>query len=150
MQPIDKQNFLSVKFLGEETIHDLYINAKNEIKDEFFPAKGLGKMRLAKAKSAITSFKKLTNDHFRTIDLMLFYVEIGTNFTKTYGDIDEKFYTSMMSMYDKVIIECEKDEKLFKEFKDRLFDIVVESKGVGWGYPDVLEDLYYSITYLEE
>lgn len=87
------QNYLSVKFLGVETIQDLYVNAKNEVEDEFFPAKGFGKMRLTKAKSVITNFKKLTNDHLKTVDLMLFYVEVGTEFTNTYGDIDGNFIT---------------------------------------------------------
>lgn len=144
------QDYLSVKLLGEETIQDLYENAKAEIENEFFPEKGFGKMRLSKAKSAITNFKKLTKDHLKTVDLMLFYVEVGTEFTNTYGDIDERFYNSMLSMYDKVIAECEKDEKLFHELKDRLYEVVVESDGIGWGYHDGLEDLYYSISFLEE
>ncbi|WP_338061897.1 DUF6155 family protein [Virgibacillus indicus] len=143
------QQYLSVKFLGEETIHDLYESTKKEIEDEFFPNKGFGKMRLAKAKTAITNFKKLTNDHLRTVDLMLTYVEVGTEFTNTYGDIDEKFYSSMYSMYDKVVTECEKDEELFKEFGDRLYSVVIESDGIGWGYHDGLADLYYSISWVE-
>ncbi|MEC5425456.1 DUF6155 family protein [Virgibacillus sp. C22-A2] len=146
----DVHHYLSVKYLGEETIQDLFVNAQKEIKDEFFPDKGFGKMRLAKAKGAITNFKKLSNDHFRTVDLMLFYVEVGTEFTNTYGDIDGKFYDSMNSMYDKVIVECEKDETLFKEIKDRLYAVVAESDGIGWGYHDVLEESYYSISWLEE
>ncbi len=118
--------------------------------DEFFPAKGFGKMRLTKAKSAITNFKKLTNDHLKTVALMLFYVEVGTEFTNTYGDIDERFYNSMLSMYNKVIMECEKDEKLFHDLKNRLYDVVIKSDGIGWGYHDGLEDLYYSISFLQE
>ncbi|WP_240510122.1 hypothetical protein [Virgibacillus profundi] len=81
---------------------------------------------------------------------MLFYVEVGTEFTNTYGDIDGKFYTSMYSMYDKVVLECEKDENLFKELNDRLYKVVVESDGIGWGYHDGLEERYYSIDWLDE
>ncbi|MFD1037796.1 hypothetical protein ACFQ3N_05150 [Virgibacillus byunsanensis] len=53
-------------------------------------------------------------------------------------------------MYDKVITECEKDEKLFHEFKDRLYSVVVDSGGIGWGYHDGLAELYYSISWLGE
>ena len=144
------QQYLTVKFNGEETVKELYLKAKKEIRDEFFPNKGSGKMRLAEAKSTITNFKKLTNDHVKMVDLMVFYVEVGTEFTNAYGDIDERFYSSMYSMYGKVIMECEKDEALFKEFHDRLYGIIVDSDGIGWGYPDGLENLYYSISWLEE
>ena len=147
---IDVAHYLSAKLLGEEVTTDLFESSKKEIKDEFFPSNSFGKMRLAKAKSAITNFKKLTNDHYRTVELMLFYVEIGTKFTKTYGDIDENFYGSMILMYDKVAMECDKDENLFKEIDDRLYEIVVASDGVGWGYPDALADSYYTIQWLDE
>ncbi|WP_404450987.1 DUF6155 family protein [Virgibacillus necropolis] len=146
----DVQHYLSVKFLGEETIIGLFENAMREIKYEFFPDKGFGKMRLAKARGAITNFKKLTNDHHRTIELMVFYVETGTKFTTTYGDIDERFYDSMCSMYNKVVTECEKDKKLFYDFNDRLYAIVVETEGMGWGYHDELSYMYHSISWLDE
>jgi hypothetical protein len=48
-----------------------------KIKNEFFPDRGLGKRRLTEAKREITAFKKSTNDEKRTVDLMLFYVEMG-------------------------------------------------------------------------
>lgn len=146
----DVQSYLSVKFIGEETIIDLLENAEKEIWNEFFPEKGFGKMRLAKAKKTITNFKKLTNDHERTVDLMLFYVEAGTEFTITYGDIDEKFYDSMESTYHKVAKECEKDKELFNKFDKRLYAIVVATEGMGWGYHDGLSDMYYSISWLDE
>ncbi|GGB61219.1 hypothetical protein F3157_17005 [Virgibacillus dakarensis] len=141
----DVKDFLSVKFMGEEKIRELFERAKKEIEDEFFPEKGFGKMRLAKAKRAISDFKKLTGDLFRTIDLMLCYVEVGTEFTNTYGDIDEKFYDSMESMFHKVAKACEKDETLFIHFNDRLRAVVADSGGIGWGYHDSLTDIYNSL-----
>lgn len=144
------QQYLSVKFNGEDTIPELYEKVKKEIIDEFFPDRGFGKMRLSKAKKAITNFKKLTNDHLKTVDLMIMYVEVGTEFTNTYGDIDGQFYSSMESMYHKAVTECEKDEELFNAFHDRLFGIVEDSDGIGWGYHDQLADLYYSIHWLGE
>ncbi|MFD1037795.1 hypothetical protein ACFQ3N_05145 [Virgibacillus byunsanensis] len=50
------QQYLSVKFLGEETTNDLFKNSQKEIEDEFFPDRGFGKMRLAKARSSISNF----------------------------------------------------------------------------------------------
>lgn len=146
----DVQDFLSSKFMGEEAVEELFEKAKKAINDEFFPDRGFGKMRLSEARNAITKFKKTTGDQLGTLDLMLFYVEVGTEFTNTFGDIDGKFYNSMVSMYNKVIIECNKNENLFKIFHNRLFSVVEESEGIGWGYYDDLCDLYYSLEWLAE
>jgi len=144
------QEFLSVKLIGGGVIEKLFEDAKQKIKDEFFPVKGHGKLRLVAAKKAISKFKKLTNNQLKTVDLMLFYVESGTEFTLTYGDIDGKFYDSMESMYAKVIFECEESKVLFDEFHSRLYSIVEKTDGIGWGYHDGLCDLYYSLSWLEE
>lgn len=63
---------------------------------------------------------------------MLFYVEMRTEFTSTYGDIDEKFYTSMLTMFDKVVDECEKSEELYSLLKDRLYSCIIMTEGIGW------------------
>lgn len=146
----DVQQYLSNKFKGEEAIVELFEQTKKKINDEFFPDRGFGKMRLSEAKNAISTFKKLSGDEIKTLDLMLFYVEIGTDFTNTYGDIDSKFYESMFSMYDKVAEECDKDEKIFNIFKDRLYSVVQESGGIGWGYHDALCDSFYSLEWVQE
>lgn len=147
----DVKHYLSNRFIGEEAITSLYEATKKKIENEFFPERGFGKMRLKEAKNAIANFKKLAGDHEKTVDLMLYYVEIGTQFTNTYGDIDAPFYNSMISMYGNVIDACNKDEALFRTFEERLYAIVEESEGIGWGYHDCIYDYYYSIEWpLEE
>ncbi|RKQ33298.1 hypothetical protein D8M06_10870 [Oceanobacillus halophilus] len=99
-------------------------------------------------KKEIANFKKVTDDYLKTVDLELFYVEMGTEYTNSFGDIGEGFYYSMVSMFQKVVEECEKDEEVFQHFKDRLYAVVVNSDGIGWGYHDALEEIYYSICWL--
>lgn len=81
----DVQHYLSTRFIGEDAVQSLYESAKKKIKDEFFPDRGFGKMRLKEAKNAISNFKKLANDDMKTVDLMIYYVEMGTEFTNAYG-----------------------------------------------------------------
>jgi hypothetical protein len=146
----DVKEYLSIKFSGEEAIDELYMKTKKKITDEFFPDKGFGKMRLAEAKKAISNFQKITDHRVKAIDLMLYYVEIGTEFTNTYGDIDERFYNSMNSMYNKVADECDKDVEMFNSLKERLYSVVEESDGIGWGYHDDLANRYYSIKWINK
>ncbi|CAI9390012.1 DUF6155 family protein [Niallia sp. Sow4_A1] len=146
----DVQQYLSNKFIGEEAIKDLYERTKKIVRDEFFPERGFAKMRLGVARDAISTFKKLSSDEGKTIDLMLYFVETGTKFTNTYGDIEEKFYNSMVSMYNKVVNECNKSEGFYNIFKDRLYSIVGDTDGIGWGYHDDICAIYYSLDWLEE
>jgi hypothetical protein len=54
----------------------------------------------------------------------------------------------MVSIYNKVVIECNNNEKLFIIFQERLYSVVQESEGIGCGYHDDLFDIYYSIKWI--
>lgn len=127
---------------GEDDGLSLLIKHKNIIENEFFPKKGDGKGRLSVAKKAITEFKKLSNNKQQIAELMLFYVETGVNYTNSYGDIDESFYFSMESMYEKVVNFIEANN-LKKQFKDRCLRVVHETESMGWGFHDQLCEIYY-------
>lgn len=47
------------------------------------------------AKKAISDFRKIYNKEEHIIDLMIFYVEIGTELSDKYGDMYEQFYTTV-------------------------------------------------------
>lgn len=134
----DVQSYLSVQFLGEEAVSELFNEAKITVGNEFFPSKGYGKLRLSEAKKAISNFKKTTNNHLLTTELMLYYVEQGVEFTNTYGDIDERFYISMETMYEKVIKICNEEKEFIQIFKERLKTVVTDTDGIGWGFHDQL------------
>lgn len=139
------QSFLSSRFMGEEAIQSMFETAKKKIEDEFFPERGYAKLRLKEAKNVISQFKKLTKDELKTIDLMIVYVEKGTEFTNAYGDFDERFYDSMLSMFGKACVECSKNEEVYHLFKDRLYNILESSVDNGWGYHDGLCEIYFSM-----
>ncbi len=114
---------------------------KSLVTHEFFPARGHGKARLSIAKKAVTDFKKISPSKTALIDLMLHYVEMGVRFTNEYGDIDEPFYNSMEGMYDKVL-KLLLQEGIKQEFQQRCRRIVTDTDGIGWGFHDVLADMY--------
>lgn len=144
----DVKNYIYVQMSPDEAIEDLYNQAKITIVNEFFPQKGYGKTRLSIAKKAITEFKKYSGDEVKTIDLMIYYVELGVNFTKAYGDISESFYSSMESMYGNVIRKVTSDDALIRLYKRRMENIVSKTRGIGWGFHDNLAQLFY--TYISD
>ena len=102
--------------------------------------------------AAISSFGKVCSDVSMVIDLQLYYVECGVEFTNTYGDINESFYSSMERMYWAVIEKLNKsdDRHLYETFADRLRAVIEETEGIGWGFYDGLCDSYYSLKWIEE
>ncbi|WP_168121270.1 DUF6155 family protein [Paenibacillus sp. HB172176] len=120
----------------------MFEQAKKKIENEFFPDRGFGKMRLAEAKKAISEFGKLSDDETRMIDLMIFYVEQGVDFTNTYGDISENFYSSMESMYENALKKIGDNPRLYQMFNPRLVSLINRTGGIGWGFQDTLREYY--------
>ncbi len=142
---------LDKKFKPVQEYYQLYVNNdvsgitdkfKKIIETEFFPLRGLPKMRLSVARKAVAEAQKLGLPPEVMADLMLFYVETGVQFTHAYGDIDEPFYNSMESMYLKALKYMEKEGLLFG-FEDRTTKILDKTVDTGWGFHDVLSDYFY-------
>jgi hypothetical protein len=107
--------------------------------------------KISDAKKAVNEFKKISTNEKLTIELMLYYVEMGIEFTNTYGDINEAFYNSVAAMYESVVsaINKQDDSKICNNFKDRLKAVVEDTNGMGWGFHDELSDIYWEIKWLD-
>ncbi|SER23055.1 hypothetical protein SAMN05421690_101370 [Nitrosomonas sp. Nm51] len=132
---------------GNDNSLSVLVKHKDIIENEFFPENGFGAARLSVAKKAITEFKKICNDKVLIAELMVFYVENGVKYTGCYGDINEQFYLSMESMYERTL-KFITDNNLVATFKERCLKIVNDTTGMGWGFHDQLCETYYS--YIEE
>lgn len=58
---------------------------------------------IAKARKAISEYRKAADDPVGTLDLMIYFVECGTRCTLEYGDIWEEYYDSLESMFAKAV-----------------------------------------------
>lgn len=128
MHPVDEEQLLK--------------KYKAVIEREFFPSRGFGKARRSVARKAISDYKKVSGDPVGLADLMLFFVETGVRFTNEYGDIDEPFYNSMESMYQKALQHIFKYDLQY-HFDDRCQKIVSQSAHTGWGFHDTLSELFF-------
>lgn len=144
------EQFLTVKLMGEEAIEALFAVYRKKVKDEFFPDKGFGKLRLAEAKKAIDEFQKITQSKKYTLELKLLYVEMGVEFTNTYGDIDARFYESILKMFASVVEMINEVESydLFEEYEERIAQVVAKSTGIGWGFSDSMQEIYAEVKWL--
>lgn len=76
------------------------------------------------------------------IDLMLFYVECGTQFTCDYGDIDEDFYLALETVFEDALKLIKKaGATVVALYAARLHAIVSVTSDMGWGYGDQIKEL---------
>ena len=97
---------------------------------------------LSTARKAISDYKKARGDPEGLLDLMIYYCECGVNFTLEFGDIDERFYGSIESMYENAFKFLKTNPQYKDQFLQRLKQIVNNTKDIGWGFHDFLTDTF--------
>ena len=143
----ENRRFLESRFAqGQEQAEAVLADYKQEITDCFFGERGfsndLPKMR--EARRLIRDFRKSTKDTGCTLDLMLHYVETGTEFTNAYGDINEPFYNSLESVlvnFCEDIFKSSDPEQAYAQFNKRLVALKKAADGIGWGYGDAVQEI---------
>jgi len=147
------EKMINVLILGSEYEEKLLNQYKEKMYKVFFPNDIMrAGFSLSWAKSLIGEFKKICTETEYVLDLQLYYVECGTDFTNTFGGIDMKFYDSMCSVYHTVIqaVNNHENDHLYQKFEGRLYSIVKETEGIGWGYHDYVSEQFFSISWREE
>lgn len=115
---------------------------KERVKREFFTrTNNPGPLRLGTARKAILEFAKVQANVTHQIDLELYYVEQGVKFTNSFGDVDERFYMSVESMFERALKNIKK-HGLKTMFSERAYKIRDDTSDIGWGFGDSIDELY--------
>ena len=133
----ENKRFIEAKVVNDDNILEKYREIISRSISTEAPWLKSHQLSLKTAKKAISDYKKATGNIEDTIDLMIYYVERGTQFTLEFGDIDESFYNSMESMFES-ILKLMSSNSYQAGFLTRLESIVKESRDMGWGYYDNL------------
>ena len=134
------KDFYNLQLSAHEA-YDIIAKHKMIIQNEFLPKRGFGDARLSVARKSVMDFKKLVGVHENLVDLALYYVEIGVQYTNAYGDIDEPFYNSMESMFTQAM-KWMKQLDIAYQFQPRAAKICHDTEGIGWGFYDELCETY--------
>ena len=134
----DNKLLLASRFSSQPLGEDAIAPYRKRIVDQFFPTRGYGKAGLGEARKAIREYKKATSDLLGTAELMMVYVEQGTEYTNSYGDITEAFYISMESVLEELtkLLSSPQGRGLYLAFKGRLRKLAHDASKIGWGYGD--------------
>jgi hypothetical protein len=137
----DNRDFLQARFQAEENAGTALEKYRQKIVEQFFPRRGFGKLKLSEARKAIRDYRKATGNLTGTIDLMLTYVENGTEFTHQFGDIDESFYNSLQSVLNEMTnLLLREASELYPRFRERVQRLTTHADHIGWGFGDALRD----------
>lgn len=140
------KEIMNSRLAGESYQTEVLEAYKKKIKNEFFP-KNMRKMpSLKAAKAYVSDFKKMGSDEM-VMDLTLFYVECGTEFTNAFGDIDAQFYQDMVRMFDEFVhlINVNGTKENYETLKNRIRKLVQNASGIGWGFSEAIYEIYADI-----
>ena len=138
----DNRDFLLARFQAEEGAGAALEKYRRKIVEQFFPARGDGKLKLAEARKAIRDYRKATGNLPGTAELLMTYVENGARFTHEYGDIDERFYRSVESALEELAVLLRGEAReLYPSFSGRLASVEQMTDGIGWGFHDFVADV---------
>lgn len=135
----DNRDFLHARFQAEDNAGAALEKYRRKIVEQFFPARGDGKLKLTDARTAIRDYRKATGNLEGTIHLMLTYVENGTEFTHQFGDINESYYNSLESVLNEMAqLLLREGSEFYPRFRERVQRLTTHADGIGWGYGDAL------------
>ena len=113
---------------------------KEKIRKEYLPTRGFGRARSSIARKIVADFRKISIHSKDLVDLMLFRTEIMIEFSETFGDIDEQFYSSLESSFEQACKIIRK-EKLESHVKIYCQELVSRTRDFGWGVFDQLSHI---------
>lgn len=133
----ENRDFLNARCLASKNRLEPY---KNAIDDAIYPNVYQSKpIRVSVAKNAISQYTKATGDQPGTLELMVYFVERGNQFTVDFGDINEGFYSSLESMFGRILEALKRsDAAVVERLLPRLVAVRDTAEGIGWGYHDYL------------
>ncbi|CAN5311232.1 hypothetical protein BH23BAC3_BH23BAC3_36180 [soil metagenome] len=131
----------------EVDVESITDEAKDKIYSQLYGRSMFPKIDLRGARQVIQEYSKLLKDYPRQVaELQLYYVETGTDITNEFGDIDERFYSSMESMFASFCKHINKHPVHFNTFRGRLINLEAACEGIGWGYSDIMGDMIYDLV----
>jgi len=137
----DKATKEFLDFYVKPNERELFNKYRDIVFEAFYPTRGY-ELKLNKGKKAISDFKKFAPSSELVAELMLFYVETGVNFTNDFGDIDEGFYSSLVSTFIAAMKLMEK-ENILQKFSEQASKIIDETNGIGWSFHDSMCEVYW-------
>lgn len=137
----ENRTFLASRLFPDTDWSALLERCRKQVTEAVFPDPPR-QIRLGDARKAINAYRKATSDLAGTVELMLVFVESGTDCARSYGVDYESFYNSLTSMLDSLLdmLLDEHNRHLLERCRGRLSDLEERASDCGWGYGDYVSE----------
>jgi hypothetical protein len=120
--------------------------AKKKVYNFLYGRSMFPKLDLGNARKTVNEYSKLLREYPSSVaDLKLYYVELGTEITNEFGDMDERFYSSLESMFSGFCKLITKYPMYFNQFETRINELQSACQYIGWGYGDRIDELAWEL-----
>jgi len=99
-------------------------------------------------RKAISYYRQTTGDEDGVLELMIHYLERGTQYTVDYGDMWESFYDDLSEMGFEIVEEIKKKNPgsdFLETIEPRFREIGDLSRNIGWGFGDDMAEIYSAL-----
>ncbi len=104
------------------------------------------RVRVRDAAAAIVEYRRSTGDASGTVDLMLTFVEAGTEQAADLGYGDEAYFDALQIRLDAVAKELDAlPAEMRANVRARLGRIQMRARDVGWGFSDTVDELVHAL-----
>src|SRR4051812_48953299 len=136
----DNQSFLHARFgLGDDVLKPYKATIDRWLWPDAFKNQDIS---IAKAKKAISDYKKAVGQPDGLAELMVFFCERGAGFSRDVGFGDEDFFAALLRMFEQaLLVAATLPEPRRSQMADRLDAVRETSRGVGYGLSDGMDDL---------
>jgi hypothetical protein len=139
----ENRRFLHARFLGPGTEVEKY---RALVLDAMYPnVFGRKPVRLGEAQRLVRHFEQAAGDTNGTIDLMMTFVEAGTDLAADTGHGDEAYFRALEGMLSQAVQKIRGIATADRvRWHERLDGIVNRSATIGWGYCDATREIVAS------
>ena len=136
----ENRRFLHARLLDSKIELDKY---RQLVEDAVYPNPlGRQPIRVSEAKRLIRHYRQATSDIEGTVDLMLSFVEAGTELAADLGYGEEKYFAALERTLDDItdgLADLSPESR--RNAIERIQEIAFEAKSIGWGYCDSTQEI---------
>jgi len=137
----ENKSFIHTRYsIGGQTLEPYRTIISESLYPDMYSNKPL---RISVGKKAISDYFKATKNKAGHLELMVHYLETGNQFTVNCGDMDEQFYSSLESMFERILATLKKQSTDVQDkYFSRLKNVVSSARNIGWGYYDYISEIF--------
>ncbi|GBE16007.1 hypothetical protein BMS3Abin14_02087 [bacterium BMS3Abin14] len=145
----DNQNFLHARFsLGDDVLSPYKATISRWVCPDVIRGQDIS---IARAKKAISDYKKAIGRPEGLAELTVFYCEECVSLLNFCGMDDEGYYDALVLMFERALkATTNVNTELQTSFIERLEQVFLESRDYGYGVNDDMGDLMSEYGYYEE